>query len=298
MPISSMLSVAAPIILALMMLGMGLSLKVSDFKRLLLQPKAILIGSSLQLIALPILGYLIVRVLGLEKELAVGFMILVACPGGPGSNLLTYICRGDAALSVSLTGISSMLAVITVPLVVNFAIIEFMQGAEENLSVVKTVVAVLLITMVPLSLGMVISRLFPSISARMKNTVKYSSIAFLLLLVVSTFYKERSHLPELLSQVGLPTLLLCLLTLTMGFLVSKLFKLSNAIQKTIAIEVGLQNAALAMVVAGSLLNSNAMAVPAAMYSPVMISASLLFMLHAFVTRGEALNTDTAANMGT
>jgi len=278
---SQLLSLIAPLILALMMLGMGLSLTVNDFSRLFIKPKAVLLGVGLQTIALPVTGYFLLIFSGLTAELAVGFMLLVACPGGPGSNLVSYICRGDAALSVTLTAISSLLAVITIPLVVNFSIAEFMQAGHVNISVLKTVLAVLFITLVPLSLGMVIARRFPAFAAAAEQKVKFFSILFLLALVFYTFYKERNHLSELIQQVGLLTILLCILTLLIGFLVSRMLGFNSRIQKTIAIEVGIQNSALAIVVAGSILQSNLMAVPAAMYSPVMISASLMFLLYEF-----------------
>ena len=184
-------------------------------------------------------------------------------------------------VSVTLTAISSLLAVITIPLVVNLSIVEFMQAGHQNISVLKTVLAVLFITLVPLAMGMVIARRFSAFAAAAEEKVKFFSILFLLVLVFFTFYKERNHLPELIQQVGLPMILLCLLTLLIGFLVPKLLGFNTKVQKTIAIEVGIQNSALAIVVAGSILQSNLMAVPAAMYSPVMISASLMFLLYEF-----------------
>lgn len=278
------LSLFAPLILAFMILGMGLSLKINDFTRLIRQPKAVVLGLSLQVISLPLLGFLINSVFALSGPLAVGMMILVACPGGPGSNLLTYICRGDAALSVSLTAFSSVFALVTIPLIVNASVLYYMQVDEYDISVVKTLVAVLVITIVPLIIGMFVHNKHPHFTAKVEPKVKVASIVFLLILVVSTFYKSGEELAEFINTMGMPVILLCVSSILMAALVAKIFKLSAAVQKTISIEVGIQNSALAIVVASSLLNSNEMAIPAALYSPVMITASLLFMLHAWFNK--------------
>lgn len=272
----------APIILSIMMFGMGLSLVFNDFKRIWVQPKAILLGSALQLLLLPIVGYALAKAFALPPALAVGFMILVACPGGPGSNLVAFLSRGDAALSVSLTAISSLLAVFTIPLVVNFSVSEFMQNDEMEFSAVKTSLLVLIITAIPVTLGMVVARSSPKFAACCERPVKIISIVFLLLLVISTFIKARHNLPVLIHQVGLPTILLCVVTMLIGYLSARFSKLDGPACKTISIEVGIQNSALAIVVATTLLNDAELAVPAAMYSPVMITACMLFLLHALL----------------
>ncbi len=276
----------APIILAVMMFGMGLSLVFNDFKRIWVQPKAILLGSALQLLLLPIVGYALAKAFALPPVLAVGLMILVACPGGPGSNLVAFLSRGDAALSVSLTAISSLLAVFTIPLVVNFGVSEFMQNNPMEFSAVKTSLLVLIITVIPVTLGMVVARTSPNFSTNCERPVKIISIVFLLLLVVSTFIKARHNLLELIQQVGLPTILLCVVTMLIGYLSAKFSKLDGPACKTIAIEVGIQNSALAIVVATTLLDDAELAVPAAMYSPVMITACMLFLLHALFSAGK------------
>ncbi len=273
----------APIILSIMMFGMGLSLVFNDFKRIWIQPKAILLGSALQLLLLPIVGYVLAKAFALPPVLAVGLMVLVACPGGPGSNLVAFLSRGDAALSVSLTAISSLLAVFTIPLVVNFGVSEFMPSNPMEFSAVKTSLLVLIITVIPVTLGMVIARSCPAFDKYCERPVKIISIVFLLLLVVSTFAKARHNLLELIQDVGLPTILLCVVTMLIGYLSAKFSKLDGRACKTIAIEVGIQNSALAIVVATTLLSDAELAVPAAMYSPVMITACMLFLLHALLT---------------
>jgi len=274
----SFVSLLAPLILALMMFGMGLSLAWRDFTRLARQPKAVLLGSFLQMVTLPLIALGLVEVLAIRAELAVGMMVLAACPGGPGSNLLAYLCRGNSALSVTLTAISSILAVITIPFVSNLSLDWYLQQ-QHSISVVKTVSAVLMITLFPIIVGMAVAKSWPALAKRAQSWVKIGSIIFLLILVVTTFYKAKDQLATLIEQIGLAVVLLSIATVIVGFLVSALFKLNNADQKTIAIEVGIQNSALAIVISANILQSNVIAIPAAMYSPVMITVSLLFLLH-------------------
>lgn len=275
---SSLISLVAPLLLIFMMLGMGLSLRVVDFTRLIWQPVPILVGLAAQIIGVPLVAVLLIHMINMQPELAVGFMILAACPGGPGSNILSFICRANPALSVTLTALSSCLAFITIPFVTNMALSGFMQS-KQDLSVANTVVLVLFITLVPLMFGMFCSRLAPNFAAKAEPLVRKGSVAGLLILVVLVFYRARNELAGLIEQVGLAVVLLCLLTIGLGFLISRLANLAAKDQKTIAMEVGIQNSALAIVVASNLLENPTMAIPAAIYSPVMITASALFVLH-------------------
>ncbi len=284
------LNMLAPLVLAFMIFGMGLSLKLEDFYRLVLQPKAVILGLSLQLLFLPLLGFLLNYFFDISGSLAVGMMILVACPGGPGSNLLSYICRGDAALSVTLTAFSSIFSLLSIPLLVSLSVELYLLDNTVSISVAKTISAVMIITIVPLLIGMFIYKRFPTFATRVEPKLKFASIIFLLVLVVSTFYKARNELAGLITVMGLPIVLLCVSSIVIAYIIAKSSRLNSAIQKTISIEVGIQNSALAIVIASSLLNSNEMAIPAALYSPVMITASLLFMLHTwFRQRQQAIS---------
>ncbi len=275
---TAVISLIAPIILILMMLGMGLTLSVADFSRLTREPKPVLLGISAQVVGLPIIAVLLIQLTGLSGELAVGMLVLAACPGGPGSNTLTFICRGNAALSVTLTALSSCIAIITIPFITNLGLDWYLQTARP-LSVTKTLLLVMGITLVPLALGMLSARMMPAFAQKAEPHVRICSIIGLLILVIVIFYRARHQLPEFIDQIGLTVSLLCAVTISVGFLLSKLAKLDHKNQKTIAIEVGIQNSELAIVVANTLLDSAVMAIPAAMYSPVMISASALFVLH-------------------
>lgn len=266
-----------------MMFGMGLTLTVADFTRLLQQPKGVLVGTCAQLLGVPLMAMLVINISNISAELAVGILILAACPGGPGSNTLAFICRGNAALSVTLTAISSCLAIVSIPLVTNLGLDWYLQ-TSQSISVVKTVLLIMGVTMLPLILGMGLARAWPHLAKRAEPGIRVGSILGLLVLVAVIFYRSRAQLPQLIDQVGLSVVLLCICTIGLGFAVSKVLALDNRDQKTIAIEVGIQNSALAIVVADRILQSTTMTIPAAMYSPVMITAAALFVLHYAVSR--------------
>ena len=293
----SIVKIIAPIILAVMMFGMGLTLTVKDFTRVLFRPKAIILGSVLQILMLPVIGFMIAKLFMLPPILAVGVMLLVACPGGPGSNLLAFLCRGDTALSISLTAISSLLAVVSIPLVVSFAAETFLQENQIEVSVVKMSLVMFFITLIPVTLGMFVGKRYPKFASACEKPVKILSMAFLIFLVIMTFVKERDHLGDLLVDAGLAVVTLCIVSVMLGFVGARLLKLSGAVSKTIAIEVGIQNAALAIVVASSVFNSEQMAMPAAIYSPVMLTAAMLFLLHAYLTRGSAPGKSSQVEVG-
>jgi len=174
-----------PISLFIIMLGMGLSLVIADFKRIALYPKATLIGLTNQLILLPIIAFGIVTLLSLPPMVAIGFMLLAACPGGVTSNLITHVSRGDTALSITLTAISSFASVVTIPFIMSSSLLHFLGDAQPiALPVVKTVMQILVITIVPVSIGMTIRHFFPEFAKRMdKPTRIFSSIIFLIILI-------------------------------------------------------------------------------------------------------------------
>lgn len=283
MEASSLTHLIAPIILIFMMLGMGMSLVKDDFKPILLEPKAVLVGSFMQMVMLPLIGLFIAYIFPVSPEIAVGIIVLASCPGGPGSNLVAYICRGDAALSVTLTAVSSLLTAITIPLFVMLAFDIFMKTSPATFAVWDTSIKIFLITVPPIIIGMTIKYYAPNFAAKSEVPVKVGAILFLLAVIIGVFIKERNNLENLLSQAGIPAVTLCFLTVSLGFVSAKLFKLNQEQGKTIAIEVGLQNAALAIIVATTFLGNTQMAIPAAVYSPVMLTMSGLFIIHALVS---------------
>lgn len=266
-----------PLALFIIMLGMGLSLRMEDFQRIFFEPKAVIIGLIAQLIMLPMVGYLLASVFSLSPELAVGIMILTACPGGSTSNVITYFIRGNVALSVTLTAISSLITIFTIPLVINFSMIKFMgEGVTLALPVGKTILQIAVITFIPISMGMLVHNYLPKLAITFEKGVKWLSLFFLGLIILGLLLKERENVGSFILQVGGVTLTLNILTMALGYGLATIFDLDRSSRKSIVIEVGIQNGTLAIAIATTLLNMPTMAIPAAIYSLIMFASSAIF----------------------
>jgi BASS family bile acid:Na+ symporter len=276
---SFLTAVFLPFALFIIMLGMGLGLTVKDFTRILVKPKAVIIGLIAQLIIVPVVGFLLVIFFPISPELAVGVVILAACPGGPTSNLVTYLVKGDVALSITLTAISSLVTVFTIPPVVNLAMQQFMaESVSLQLPFFKTVIQIAVITLIPVSLGMLIHHYAPTLAATIEKKVKWLSLFFLGLVIVGLLLKERENVSSFFLQVGGVALALNVLTMVLGYSLSVLTGLNGESAKAITVEVGIQNGTLAIVIASSptFLNNPNMAIPAAIYSLLMFVTSGIF----------------------
>lgn len=263
-------SVLLPLALAIVMLGMGLSLVPEDFKRITHYPKAVAVGTICQVLLLPLIGTLVTLVVPMQPEIAVGLMVLAVCPGGPSSNLVTYLAKGDVALSVTLTAVSSIVTVFTIPLFTNLALQYFLrESAVIALPIGSTILQIFLITLLPIAIGMTIRHQFPDTARRLEKQMSRLAVGLLALIIVLLVIREGSKLPGFLVQVGIGVVLLNLLATLAGFLAAKLFRLPLAQQICIAIEVGIQNGTLAIAITAGLLNNPDMAVPAAVYSLLM-----------------------------
>ncbi|MCS7018580.1 MAG: bile acid:sodium symporter family protein [Cytophagales bacterium] len=263
-----------PAILAILMLGMGMTLSPADFKRVVVFPKAAAAGVASQVLLLPLLGWLIVSIWQLPAAIAVGVMIIAACPGGATSNLITYFSRGDVALSITLTALSSAITVFTIPLIVNAALAHF-TGAEKQiqLPVLKTIVQIITLTALPVSIGMLINGLFPRFARWFEKPMSWISALFIALAValIVVVIQQRGSVLAFVAQAGPVVLVLNLSSLFMGFLVGKYLHLPVSQSITISIETGIQNGTLGITIASSpfLLNRPEMAVPAAVYGITM-----------------------------
>lgn len=277
---SILTAVFLPLALFIIMLGMGLGLTADDFTRVLVEPKAVALGLIAQLIMLPAVGFLLASLFPLTPELAVGVMILAACPGGPTSNLITYLLQGNVALSITLTAISSLITVFTIPLVVNLATRHFVgEAAALQLPFLTTVIQIAVITLVPVALGMMLHHYAPQFAAQVEKGVKWLSIAFLTLIVVGLLAKERANVASFFLQVGWVTLALNVSTMLLGFAIAAVAQLDSRSTKAIAVEVGIQNGTLAIAVASAptFLNTPSMAIPAGIYSLIMFATSAVFV---------------------
>ncbi|XHX79850.1 MAG: bile acid:sodium symporter family protein [Stenomitos frigidus ULC029] len=263
-------AVLLPLALAIVMLGMGLSLVPEDFKRITRYPKAVAVGTVCQVLLLPLLGTLITLVVPMQPAIAVGLIVLAVCPGGPSSNLVTYLAKGDVALSVTLTAVSSIVTVFTIPLFTNLALQYFLRdSAAITLPIGSTILQIFLITLLPIAIGMAMRHQFPDTARRLEKQMSRLAVGLLALIIVLLLIREGSKLPGFLVQVGIGVVLLNLLATLVGFLAGKLFRLPLAQQICIAIEVGIQNGTLAIAITAGLLNNPDMAVPAAVYSLLM-----------------------------
>ncbi|ABA21043.1 sodium symporter [Trichormus variabilis ATCC 29413] len=263
-------NVILPLALAIIMLGMGLSLQIEDFKRVTKYPKAVSIGSITQLILLPIIGFLVAKAVPMQPEIAVGLVILSLCPGGPSSNMITYLAKGDVALSVTLTVVSSMVTIFTIPIFANLALQHFLgQTAAIALPIGSTMLQIFLITIVPIGLGMYIKRIFPATALRLEKVTNRLAIAFLALIILILVIREWNRIPGFIVQVGVGVVILNILAMLSGWYMSKFFQLNIPQQICVAIEVGIQNGTLAIAITAGLLKNQDMAIPAAIYSLFM-----------------------------
>ncbi len=268
-----------PFSLAVIMFGMGLSLRVEDFKRILIYPKAVGIGLLNQLILLPVLAFGIAKAFQLPSELAVGLMILAVCPGGATSNLITHLAKGDAALSITLTACSSVITVFTIPFLVNYSIGYFIPGGEaQQLEVVGTVVSVLFITLIPVTLGMITLAKAPALAQKWDQPFRKISTVFFVIIVLAAILKERDNLVQYFIEAGPAALALNLSTLAVSFAMAKWTGLPFRQGLTIAIESGIQNGTLGITIAATLLVNSVMSIPSAIYSLLMFGTAALVIL--------------------
>lgn len=256
--------------LIIIMLGMGLSLVTSDFKRILIYPKAILVGLINQLIILPLVGFTLVSILSLEPEIAIGIMILTACPGGATSNLISHLAHGDTALSVTLTAFSSLITIITIPFIVNFSLLHFLSENQTiQLNVVETIIQIFVIIIIPVVVGMMIRKYNESFALKMAKPVRIASAIVLALVIIGILVKEKDNFVSYLQEAGLVAFLLNILTMVIGYYSAKLFKVHHKGAISIGIESGIQNGTLAISIAIAILHNTSYAIAPAVYSLLM-----------------------------
>jgi BASS family bile acid:Na+ symporter len=268
---STATTVFLPIALGIIMFGLGLSLTVADFTRVMKYPKATIVALGCQIVVLPAVCLGLVLLFDLEPTLAVGMMLLAASPGGTTANLFSHLARGDVALNITLTAINSVLAVLTLPLVVNLALTGFLDGdAAIGLQPAK-MLQVFAIVLVPVAIGMVVRNKSEAITQLMRGPVKIASIVVLVAVIVVAVYQERDNVLGYVQDVGLVALLLCVLSLTIGYFVPRAAKVERRQAIASAFEIGVHNSTLAITIALSpaLLNSTEMAIPAAVYGILM-----------------------------
>ena len=270
----------APIILALIMLGLGLGLKIEDFTRVIKTPRNFFIGFISQLIILPLVAYLLILILKTPPEIAIGVMIIAAAPGGVTSNILTKFANGDVALSVSLTAVISLISIITVPLIIFTSADLFgLKNITQNISMTGIALKMFLVVTVPVLLGMVIRYFFENFVASKVDLFNKLNIILFAIFFVAAFYEERENLLDFIIQAGLIALILNITMMVIAYYLAKIFASGIKQQKCIALECGLQNGSLALFVSTQIFGTDILyALPTGAYALIMYITGLLFVL--------------------
>ena len=268
----------APIALAIIMLGLGASLTVDDFLRVAKNPKDFFIGFICQLIVLPIVAYLIIIILGVPIEMALGVMLIAAAPGGVTSNVLTKFAEGDVALSISLTAVMSLLSIVTVPfIVINSVNLFDITYVEREITMLAISLKMFFVVTVPVIIGMIIRHFTGDLVIRNLKLIQRFSIALFLLVFAAIYIEEWDKIVSFLTRAGLIALILNLTMMVIGFYVAKFFASGVPQQRAISLECGLQNGTLAVFVATQLFDNIIYMVPTAAYALVMMATSVIFV---------------------
>lgn len=262
-----------PIALFIIMIGMGLSLATKDFARILHHPTPVALGLSNQLIGLPILGFFIATVLQLPPVLAVGLMILAACPGGALSNLITHVANGDTALSITLTAFSSFISVLTIPLITSAMLLYFMGTTEQiHLPILPTIGKIIAITIFPISIGMILRHYQAAFAQRTEPFIRRLSIVLYVIIVSLIIVNDYEIILPGLRQIGLAVILFNIAALSLGYYTARLLHFDSRQTIAISVETGIQNCALAVVIASTILQRPDIALVPAIYSlPMFIT---------------------------
>ena len=269
----------APIILALIMLGLGLGLKIDDFTRVLKTPKDFFVGFFSQLIILPLVAYLLIIILKVPPEIAIGVMIIAAAPGGVTSNILTKFANGDVALSISLTAVISLISIITVPLIIFTSADLFgITNISQNISMTGIALKMFLVVTVPVILGMIIRKFAENfVNSKIQIFEKLNIILFVIFFIAA-FYEERESFIDFLMQAGFITFVLNITMMIVAYYLGKTFASGVKQQKCIALECGLQNGTLAIFVSTQIFGTDIVYItPTAAYALIMYITGFIFV---------------------
>ena len=269
----------APIILTLIMFGLGLGLKIKDFLRVLKTPKDFFVGFVSQLIILPLVAYSLIIILKVPHEIAIGIMIIAAAPGGVTSNILTKFANGDVALSVTLTAVISLMSIITVPFIIfTSADILGIKYISQNISMTSIALKMFLVVTVPIIMGMIIRKLAENfVDSKIKIFEKLNLLLFIIFFIAA-FYEERDSFISFLTQAGLISLILNITMMIVAYYLGKTFASGMKQQKCIALECGLQNGTLAIFVSTQIFGTDIIYItPTAAYALIMYITGLIFV---------------------
>jgi len=267
-----------PLALAFIMFSLGLGLTGADFTRVAKQPKDFFIGLICQIILLPIIAFILVKLWPISPELALGVMIIAAAPGGVTSNILTSFAKGDVALSISLTAIISLLSVITVPFIVITSLgLLGLENISKDFSLISMAISMFLIVVVPTFLGMILRKFLIDITIKLEPISKKISLVLFIIVLLGAILGEKDNILSYFADAGLVTLILNITMMILAFFVAQLLGTGIEQKKCISIECGLQNGTLAIFVGTTLFGGGVYIIPAATYSLIMFLTSLIFV---------------------
>ena len=270
--------VILPLALAFIMFVLGLGLTGTNFLRVIKQPRDFFVGALSQVILLPVIAFILVKIWPIAPELAIGVMIIAAAPGGVTSNLLTAFAKGDVALSISLTAIISLFSVITIPFIV-LTSVELLGGSNitQDISLFSMSRDMFLIVTVPVILGMLLRKFSSGVALKLEPIAKKVSIALFVLVLLGAIAAERENVISYFAQAGPITLILNVVMMIVAYYVAHFLASGTKQKKCITIECGLQNGTLAIFVATSIFGGGMYVIPAATYSLIMFATSLIFV---------------------
>ena len=269
----------APIALALIMLALGLGLSGQDFLRVIKQPKDFIVGLICQLVLLPIIAFILIKIFNTPLELALGVMIIAAAPGGVTSNVLTKFANGDVALSVSLTAIISLMSIISVPFIVFMSadLLEISNISKE-ISMIGISMKMFLVVTLPVLLGMLIRKFATNFIMSKTQLIQRLSIILFIIVFAAIWVEEWENIMSYIAQAGAITLVLNIVMMIVGYYVAKFLASGVAQRKCISLECGLQNGTLAVFVASQLFSDISFLIPTAAYALIMFLTSIIFVL--------------------
>lgn len=267
-----------PISLAVIMFSMGLTLTLPDFTRLIRQPRDFLVGAIMHVAALPVLAFLLVSIIPARPEIAVGFMLVAASPTGVASTMLTHIGRGDLALSIAITTFSSLVSIITLPIIVGWSLSHFMGVRAPELPIADTILTIFAILVGPTALGVAFARYSPSFAEWVEPRTRTFAMTFFAAIVVSAIVAKRGSFAYYIAVAAPIALALNFSVMCLAFVVATLFATGPRQRTAITLECGVQNAALAIVIAVTMLNSLEISIPAAAYGVIMLFLGFGFAL--------------------
>ena len=277
---SPLISAGLPIALFIIMIGIGMTLTIRDFRQVAVYPKGMIVGTVAQILVMPLIAFMLATLLAVPPAIAVGLVIIAACPGGTTSNLFVLLSRGNIALSIVLTVSASLITILTLPLFTNIALQHYM-GTEEDivLPVWKTIGMLVGIVLFPVAIGMVVRTRNPEVARKAEGIVSIFGGIVLAVLIVALVYGVRDQIWELLKQAGPATILLNVAGIGLGLAAGRMTGLTQRESLAVAVELGVKNGTIALMVTLTLLESSAMSIPAAVYGVLMFPIGFVLAMY-------------------